>query len=150
MSDLNTEDLIAAVEELSLAAALNGRYVEFVDGVMSDASKNGEVFLTRIVELQEQGVKVETLLTAAVGLPGEAAEVTDLVKKIIFQGKPFNDEIKAKLVAELGDVFWYLAAACLALNIDFDTIMKQNIAKLESRYPGGKFSIDRSENRTGE
>lgn len=137
-----------------MSDVLNERYVEFVEGVMSQQSKDFVEFLTSIQNLQSYGVNgvdeinVATALTAAVGLPGEVGEVCDIIKKIVFQGKPYNEEIRTKLEAELGDVFWYLAAACLAFNLDFDSIMRKNITKLEARYPGGKFSIERSENRS--
>ena len=42
---------------------------------------------------------------------------------------------------------WYWSQACMALNLDPYDIIKENIRKLESRYPGGKFSVERSEER---
>ena len=48
---------------------------------------------------------------------------------------------------ELGDIFWYLAQACMALDTDFDELMEMNIDKLKARYPGGEFDAHYSENR---
>ena len=47
----------------------------------------------------------------------------------------------------MGDVFWYLAQACLALNVDFQTVVMTNMMKLAARYPDGKFDISKSEVR---
>tara|TARA_B100000427_G_scaffold26483_1_gene19595 strand:- start:4833 stop:4991 length:159 start_codon:yes stop_codon:yes gene_type:complete len=47
----------------------------------------------------------------------------------------------------LGDVFWYIAQACNALGLDFQTIVVTNMMKLASRYPGGEFNVFQSENR---
>ena len=54
---------------------------------------------------------------------------------------------KEKLESELGDIMWYWAQACMALHLDPYTVLKKNIKKLESRYPGGKFSVEKSEKR---
>ena len=58
-----------------------------------------------------------------------------------------NDDTKTHLVKEMGDVFWYLAQACLALNVDFQTVVMTNMMKLAARYPDGKFDIQKSEVR---
>ncbi len=42
---------------------------------------------------------------------------------------------------------WYVAQACMALEIDFEDVIEGNIKKLEKRYPGGSFTIRNSENR---
>ena len=47
---------------------------------------------------------------------------------------------------ELGDIMWYVAQACLALNTNIEEIIDINTAKLSDRYPGG-FDSFRSENR---
>jgi NTP pyrophosphatase (non-canonical NTP hydrolase) len=48
---------------------------------------------------------------------------------------------------ELGDICWYLAQACMALDTTFDEVIEMNVEKLESRYPGGSFNVHQSENR---
>jgi NTP pyrophosphatase (non-canonical NTP hydrolase) len=48
---------------------------------------------------------------------------------------------------ELGDIMWYVAQACMGLNISLDDIIEMNVDKLKSRYPGGEFDVHHSENR---
>ena len=86
-------------------------------------------------------------MTAALGLSAEAGEFTEVVKKIVFQGKPYNEENIFHMKRELGDIMWYLAQACMALDISIDEVMGMNFDKLSARYPEGTFSIERSENR---
>ena len=123
------------------------RYEEFVDAVTSDSSKDFVALADRMGELDRQGANVERLLTAAVGISAEGGEFTEIVKKMVFQGKPWNEDNREHLIIELGDVMWYVAQACMALEIDFDDVIKGNIKKLEKRYPGGSFNIGQSENR---
>ena len=123
------------------------RYEEFVDAVTSDSSKDFVALADRMGELDRQGANIERLLTAAVGISAEGGEFTEIVKKMVFQGKPWNEDNREHLIIELGDVIWYVAQACMALEIDFDDVIKGNIKKLEKRYPGGSFNIGHSENR---
>ncbi|MDB4631271.1 nucleoside triphosphate pyrophosphohydrolase family protein [Pseudomonadales bacterium] len=123
------------------------RYLEFVDGVTSEESKDHEAFVYRIQELEGQEFPSERLLTAAVGLSAEAGEFTEIVKKIVFQGKPVNEENLFHMKRELGDVCWYLAQACIGLNTSIDEVIEMNVEKLEKRYPGGSFDVHHSENR---
>lgn len=122
-------------------------YARFVDGVTSNPSKDKMAFLDRMGDLYDQGCNVERLLTGACGLSAEAGEFMEIVKKIIFQGKPYDEANQFHMKRELGDVMWYFANACMALNLDPYDVLDENIRKLESRFPGGSFSIDRSENR---
>ena len=98
-------------------------------------------------ELDRQGANIERLTTAGVGLAAESGEFLEIVKKMVFQGKPWNDDNREHLIIELGDVMWYVANACMALDISFDDVIRGNVKKLEKRYPGGSFSVDKSENR---
>ena len=123
------------------------KYLEFVDGTTSHPSKSTDEFINRIKDLESKGVDIPRLLTAAVGISAEGGEFTEIVKKMVFQGKPWNEDNREHLIIELGDVMWYVAQACMALEIDFDYVVKGNVKKLEKRYPGGSFSIDKSENR---
>ena len=122
-------------------------YEEFVDAVTSDSSKDFVALADRMGELDRQGANIERLLTAAVGISAEGGEFTEIVKKMVFQGKPWNEDNREHHIIELGDVLWYVAQACMALEIDFDDVIKGNIKKLEKRYPGGSFNIGQSENR---
>ena len=123
------------------------KYVEFVNAVTSKESQDPEAFLYRLQELQGQGFRSERLLTASVGMCAEAGEFTEIVKKIIFQGKPVNEENLFHLKRELGDIMWYVAQACMGLDISLDEIMEMNVDKLKARYPGGEFDVHYSENR---
>ena len=123
------------------------KYVEFVNAVTSKESKYPEAFFYRLQELEGQGFRSERLLTASVGMCAEAGEFTEIVKKIIFQGKPVNEENMFHLKCELGDIMWYVAQACMGLNTSIDEIMEMNVEKLRSRYPGGEFDVHYSENR---
>ena len=126
------------------------RYSHFVDTVTSDTSKNFVDLADRLGELDRQGANIERLTTAGVGLAAESGEFLEIVKKMVFQGKPWNDANREHLIIELGDVMWYVAQACMALDIDFDEVIKRNVQKLEKRYPGGKFDIGDSENRAAD
>lgn len=123
------------------------QYLTFVDGVTSQASKDKDAFLARINELYEQGCDVARLNTAAAGLEAEAGEFQEVVKKIMFQGKPYNEDNIFHMKRELGDIMWYWANACTALGLDPYEVIEENVRKLEARYPGGSFNIQRSEVR---
>ena len=123
------------------------KYLEFVDAVTSNESKNYYDFGQRIAILQEEGFPTERLLTAAVGMSAEAGEFTEIIKKIIFQGKPVNEENLFHLKRELGDIMWYVAQACMGLGTSLDEVMEMNVEKLVARYPGGEFDVHYSENR---
>ena len=124
-----------------------GDYREFVDGVTSEASKDNLEQVKSLERLADQGCNIARLDTAFTGLCSEAGEANDLVKKLKFHGKDWSPEIREHLIKELGDVAWYWMNACIALEIDPEEAILRNIEKLESRYPGGKFSTYRSENR---
>ena len=123
------------------------KYVEFVNTTTSKPSKEFPEFADRLNDLKIQGFPTERLLTAAVGMSAEAGEFTEIVKKIVFQGKPVNQENLFHLKRELGDIMWYVSQACLGLDISLEEVIQMNFEKLSARYPEGTFSIDRSENR---
>ena len=101
----------------------------------------------RLVQLDEKGANIERLLTAGVGINAEGGEFLEIIKKMIFQGKPWDEDNKEHLIIELGDVMWYAAQACIALGVSFDEVVARNVKKLEKRYPGGQFDVYYSENR---
>ena len=124
------------------------RYVDFVREVTSHESVHYTALLTRMNNLElEDDCNIPPLITAAFGLTAEAGEFTEVVKKIILQGKPYNEENVFHMKRELGDICWYLAQACMALDTSFDEIMEMNVDKLKARYPGGEFDVHKSENR---
>ena len=122
-------------------------YEKFVDAVTSDASTDFVSLSDRLVELDEKGANIERLLTAGVGINAEGGEFLEIIKKMIFQGKPFNEDNREHMIIELGDLLWYVAQACMALDITFEEVVETNVKKLEKRYPGGQFDIYYSENR---
>ena len=122
-------------------------YLKFTDAVTSNESKDTEAFIMRIRDLQTKGVSIERLLTAAIGINAEGGEFLEIVKKIAFQGKEFTAGEKEHLKVELGDVLWYVAQACIALDLSLDDILARNISKLSARYPEGHFNSYFSENR---
>lgn len=123
------------------------KYLQFVNYVTSDTSKSYGLFTQRLDELTNSGLNVNRILTGAVGLSAESGEFMEIVKKIIFQGKPFNADNRDHMITELGDVMWYVAQVCLALNISIDEVVHKNVAKLLKRYPEGVFDVLKSEIR---
>ena len=64
------------------------KYLDFVAGVTSMPSQDSAILQARIDELVATGADIPHLLTAALGLTAESGEFTEVVKKIILQGKP--------------------------------------------------------------
>lgn len=124
------------------------RYMEFVESVTSESSNEVNALVRRIRELENEKIANPTLLlTAAIGLGSEGGEFQEIVKKVIFQGKPLDEDTKYHLFRELGDIAWYWINACRALNLDPNEVIKENVNKLINRYPTGKFDVYYSENR---
>ena len=123
------------------------RYKKFVDAVTSDASTDFVALSDRLVELVEKGANIERLLTSWVGIIAVGGEFLEIIKKMIFQGKPWDEASKEHLFIELGDLMWYVAQACMALGYSLDEVVARNVKKLEKRYPGGQFDVYYSENR---
>jgi len=124
------------------------KYIEFVRQTTSPASTNYADLISRLTQLEVQSdADVPRLLTAALGLSAEAGEFTEVIKKIFLQGKSYNEENAFHLKRELGDICWYLAQACMALDTSFDEVLQMNYEKLSARYPEGTFDVYRSENR---
>ncbi len=124
------------------------KYIEFVRQTTSPASSDFAALLARMTELEATNdADVPRLLTAALGMTAEAGEFTEVVKKIVMQGKPYNEENVFHMKRELGDICWYLAQACMALDTNFEEVLQMNYEKLSARYPEGTFDVFRSENR---
>jgi NTP pyrophosphatase (non-canonical NTP hydrolase) len=117
--------------------------------VTSRESREVEVFIDRLREIHFANDKLNgsLLLTAMIGMTSEAGEGQEIVKKVLFQGKPFTEETRIHLKKELGDVIWYWINACNALDLDPNEVVQQNVEKLQARYPGGNFDAHYSENR---
>jgi NTP pyrophosphatase (non-canonical NTP hydrolase) len=137
------------------------KYQEFVQAVTSKESNDITAFMNRLDRLDANyeaygsdgeymhgpNINVPLLLTGAVGLNSESGELIEIVKKMLFQGKPLNDENLFHMKRELGDIMWYWINTCRALDLDPDDVIAENVRKLEARYPGGKFDVYSSENR---
>lgn len=124
------------------------KYKHFVEVVTSKESNDTEALITRMRDLEKnENLNVALLNTASTGLASEGGEFAEIVKKMLFQGKPFNEENRFHMYRELGDIIWYWVNACRALNYDPNDVIAENIRKLESRYPGGSFDSYYSENR---
>ena len=66
------------------------KYAVFVDRVTSNPSKDYKSFLDSIEYLDGEGSNIQRLLTAAVGISAEGGEFMEIVKKMLFQGKPWT------------------------------------------------------------
>ena len=100
------------------------KYAIFVDGVTSDPSKDYQSFIESLSALNTKGANIERLTTAAVGISAEGGEFMEIVKKMVFQGKPWNDDNREHLIIELGDVMWYVMQACMALDVSLDEVVE--------------------------
>ena len=84
------------------------------------------------------------VLYAAIGMCGEAGEVSELIKKYAYHGHTIDRE---HLARELGDVLWYVSYMADLFGYSLGEIMAMNQEKLAKRYPDGKFDEERSRNR---
>jgi NTP pyrophosphatase (non-canonical NTP hydrolase) len=137
------------------------KYKDFVEAVTSKPSQDLTEFMNRLDRIDANyesygpdgeymhgpDINVPLLLCGAIGLGSETGEFQEIVKKVVFQGKPLNEETHFHMKRELGDIMWYWINACRALNLDPNDVVAENVKKLEARYPGGKFDVYYSENR---
>ena len=122
-------------------------YAKFVISTTSNESLSTLYLAEKLLRLgRETEIEWSQLLTASVGMQAESGEFSEVIKKIIFQGKPFTEDERFHLKRELGDVLWYWVQGCKALGYTPQQVMEENIRKLESRYPNG-FEVVRSEVR---
>ena len=137
------------------------KYKDFVEAVTCKPSQDLTEFMNRLDRVDANyesygpdgeymhgpDINVPLLLCGAIGLGSETGEFQEIVKKIVFQGKPLNEEAHFHMKRELGDIMWYWVNACRALGFDPNDVVAENVKKLEARYPGGKFDVYYSENR---
>ena len=131
------------------------KYSEFVAEVTSQPSNDLTTFMNRCDELDANytdgthgpDVNVPLLITACLGLAAESGEFCEIPKKMLFQGKPLNEENVFHMKRELGDIMWYWVNACRALKLEPNDVIAENVNKLKARYPGGDFDPYYSENR---
>ena len=123
-------------------------YAKFVDTTTSNESKNFMAFINSTSKLEaHDNINVPRVMTSAIGMLAESGEFTEVLKKMVFQGKEFNEDNRFHMKRELGDILWYWIQGCIALGYTPDEVMDENIKKLEARYPGGSFDPFYSENR---
>jgi NTP pyrophosphatase (non-canonical NTP hydrolase) len=137
------------------------KYKDFVEAVTSKESQDLTLFMNRLDRLDANyesygadgeymhgpDINVPLLLCGAIGLGSETGEFQEIVKKMVFQGKPLTEETRFHMKRELGDIMWYWINACRALDLDPNDVVAENVKKLEARYPGGHFDVFYSENR---
>lgn len=111
---------------------------QYIKDAVRTESKNFKAMDER---LSDKGLK--RLLHAGIGLSTEAGEFLDALKKHIFYGKELD---RINLAEEMGDLFWYCALIADELDVEFESIMATNIAKLKARY-GDKFTEEKAEQR---
>ena len=85
----------------------------------------------------------EKLSMLGMGIAGEAGEIVDSLKKVVYHGHELDRE---DLVKELGDLLWYITHLMKCFEITDEEVREKNIAKLRERYIEG-FSEEASRNR---
>jgi len=102
------------------------KYIEAIDRTMNE-------------DLTEN----EKLSMLALGIAGEAGEIVDTIKKIVYHGHELDIE---ELTKELGDLNWYIQHLMKHYGISNNRVRLENIVKLNKRYVNG-FSEEASRNR---
>lgn len=77
--------------------------------------------------------KDKEIMTWGLGIAGEAGDVAGCIKKTISH----NNDQKAGIKENIGDTLWYMAMICNFFNWGLDEILKENLQKLQVRYPKG-------------
>lgn len=113
-------------------------YSDFVYNVTSDNSKDIHDLVRNIIVSNAENAQGEKdviphLLTAALGLCGEAAEVSSLLQEDTFDF--------AKLEDELGDVLWYIVQGSFALKTTLDEIHKSFVYLEDFKYSDSRLAI---------
>lgn len=102
-------------------------------------------YQTKAIKFLNPSVKGKNLiLNAALGCCSEAGEIAEAIKQHFFQGHPLD--IK-HLMKEAGDLLWYTSALVTAYKESLENVAQMNLDKLNTRYPGGEFTVERSVNR---
>lgn len=85
----------------------------------------------------------EKLSMLAMGIAGEAGEIVDSLKKVLYHGHELDLD---EFILELGDLEYYLQHLKKHYKISDERVYIDNIMKLQRRYPQG-FSEEASRNR---
>jgi len=83
-----------------------------------------------------------TLLYPVLKLAGESGEVAEKLGKAMRDGgwqpgRPLDDATRDALIAELGDVLWYVASVAVDLGSSLEEVAERNVAKLADRAARG-------------
>lgn len=83
-----------------------------------------------------------TLLYPVLKLAGESGEVAEKLGKAMRDGgwtpgRPLPEATRDALVAELGDVLWYVASVAVDLGSSLEEVAERNVAKLADRDARG-------------
>lgn len=124
------------------------KYSDFVEKLTSEPSKRLNVLIARMKDIHHpEKCDIPKLMTGSTGLVCEAAELQEIVKKVLYQGKPVDDETLFHMKRELGDIAFYWIMACNGLNFNPEEVIMENVKKLKDRFPECKFEIEKSEKR---
>ena len=75
---------------------------------------------------------------AIIGLLGEAGELANKWKKVIRDDAGvITAERRKDMVAEIGDILWYVASLATEIGVDMEDIAQGNLNKLFKRYEKG-------------
>ena len=81
------------------------------------------------------------VIYCALGLVGEAGEVAGKVKKVMRDGGcDLSADERKKLIAELGDVCWYVSQLATELGVGLHYVAASNLDKLRARQSAGTLS----------
>lgn len=81
----------------------------------------------------------KNIIYPTLGLNGEAGEIAEKVKKYLRDDRYFP-AVRDEIIAELGDVLWYVSALCCELDVDMSDIAQSNVDKLQSRAKRNRLS----------
>lgn len=96
---------------------------------------------TRKTAIYPANSQVDIVAYLALGVASEAGEVAGKVKKVLRDDRPEDglipEEAKAAILAELGDVLWYVARLVDELDENLSAVVQENTRKLTSRLERG-------------
>lgn len=139
----NINELKNSINELSNAIMEFG---DFIEEWINQTESYTDLAL-KTLNKKDVFEQKDLILNASLGLSGEVGEVNDIIKKYMYHGHKLDDDMKEKIILELGDVCWYVALMAWAINkTKFEDVLNKNIEKLEKRYHG-EFSTEKSINR---
>lgn len=96
---------------------------------------------TRTTAIYPADSQLNIVAYLALGVASEAGEVAGKVKKVLRDDRPCDGlipkEAKDAILAELGDVLWYVARLADELDENLSAIAQANLFKVVSRHARG-------------